>query len=192
MSNKLNNPENESPKPATTPEDGATEAKKAPREKSAGEQKSAAFKVHLQKIIADRLGIKVSKETAWNLFKDLIFGTEQFVVSQDDKRLPLSGVGTFEVIKAGARGAKKEAGALYTPKFRFYPSTTIDTQMCALMGQADIPEDTKFLGVYAGEDALEKFAGQAVANAEWLAKVKEKKSDEEPDTSEDGGDVEEG
>lgn len=173
--------EAETPTPAT---DEAT--KKEPREKSAGEQKSAAYKVHLQKIINDRLGVKVSKEAAWNLLKDIVFGTMQFVVSQPDKRLPLSGVGTFEVIKAGARGSKKEAGAQYVPKYRFYPSTTVEKQMEGLMGQEDIGEDTKFLGVYAEEDALDKFTGQAVSNAEWLAKAKEKKgADDGTDAAEE-------
>lgn len=165
--------------PKATPETAEETPKKEPREKSAGEQKSAAYKVHLQKIIADRLGVKVSKETAWNLLKDIVFGTAQFVASQPDKRLPLSGVGTFEVIKAGARGAKKEAGALYVPKYRFYPSTTVEKMIEALMGQGEIPEDTKFLGVFNEEGALEQFVGQAVANAEWLAKAKEKKGAED-------------
>ena len=49
------------------------------------------FKAHLQALVKDRLGIKVSKETAWALFKDVIFGTVQFTVNTSDKFLSLSG-----------------------------------------------------------------------------------------------------
>lgn len=150
------------------------------REKTPGEQKTAAFKAHLQAMLQARLGTKVSKEMAWTIYKDLAFGTLQFVVSQEDKRLPLSGLGTYEIIKAGARGKKREDGKLYTPKYRFYPSTTVDAMVTGFMGEGDIPEGVKFLGLYDKEDALDQFVGQAVANAEWLAAT-------EDDPSEDAG-----
>lgn len=157
---------------------------KEKRERSAGEQRTQAFKAHLQAMIKDRLDVKVSRETAWNMFKDMMFGTLQFVVCQEDKRLPLSGVGTFEVIKAGARGKKKEEGVNFVPKYRFYPSTTIEKLVCDFMGQTEgIPEEVKFLGSYNTEDALDKFTGMTVANAEWLAKMPEK--DEAPVDSEE-------
>jgi hypothetical protein len=149
------------------------------KEKSPGELKTDAFKVHIQAIIKDRLDVKVSKETAWSLFKDVIYGTLQFSCNQEDKRVPLSGVGTFEVIKAGARKSRKEEGKLYTPKFRFYPSTTIEKTLFKLMGEEDIDQAFKGLGIYNTEDALEKFTGQSVVNAEWLAKEIVKKQEEE-------------
>lgn len=149
------------------------------KEKSAGELKTDAFKVHIQSVVKDRLDIKISKETAWSLFKDVIYGTLQFSCNQEDKRVPLSGVGTFEVIKAGARKSRKEEGKLYTPKFRFYPSTTIEKALFQLMGEDELDPTFKGLGTYNTEDALEKATGQAVVNAEWLAKEIVKKHDEE-------------
>lgn len=139
------------------------------REKSEGEMKTDAFKMHLQAIINDTLGVKVSKETSWNLFKTMIYGSLQFTCMQEDKRVPLSGVGTFEVIKAGARGSKKEEGKTNTPKFRLYFSSTLERALEELMGERQIPEDFKGIGLYNTLDALEKASGMAVVNAEWLA-----------------------
>jgi len=140
------------------------------REKSYGELRTEAFKEHLQAIIKDRLGEKVSKETSWNLFKDVLFGTLQFTCNQEDKRVPLSGVGRFEVIRAVARSSKKEEGKKFTPKFRFYPSTSMDTLVQQLMGEKEIDEDFTGLGLYNTPEVLEKVSGQAVVNNEWLNK----------------------
>ena len=121
---------------------------------TAGELKTDTFKVHLQGIIKDRLGEKVSKETAWNLFKDVINGTVQYVACQEDKHLSLSGIGRFEVIKVMARGLKKEAGKTHSPKFRFYPSSSIEKFVDSAMGQTEIADDVKGLGLYSQEDYI--------------------------------------
>lgn len=151
--------------------------KKEPRILSAGEAKTDAFKQHLQVMIKDRLDVKVSKETAWSMFKDFMHGTQQFVVSQEDKRLPLAGVGSFEVISIRARGKKKEETGLDTlAKFRFYPSSTMHTATDYYMGVSELPEDLVGLGLYNMEDPHTHFAPQQEINKTWLS---EQRVDEE-------------
>ena len=47
------------------------------------------------------------------------------------------------------------------------------------MGEETLEETFKGLGTFNTEDAVEKAAGQAVVNAEWLAKAIEKNTEEE-------------
>lgn len=83
--------------------------------------KTEQFKGHLQKVVKQSLGVKVSKETAWNLFKDVINSTVEFTlnakgVSAKDSKgndiikgenvLPLAGIGNFEILKTAPRKSK--------------------------------------------------------------------------------------
>lgn len=143
------------------------EEKKPKREPSPGEIKTDLFKRHIQKVIRDKFDIKVSKDTAWQFFKEINEATLQFVVSQEDKRLPLSGVGTYEVIVAKTRGKEKKEGRLVTPRYRFYPSTAMQRTTQEMMGEEPFSEEIKGLGIYE-EDGMEHFQQQAVVNNDWL------------------------
>lgn len=144
-----------------------TEEKNSKREPTEGEQKTDLFKKHLQKMIKDKFDIKVSKDTAWQFFKEIQEGTLQFVVSQEDKRLPLSGVGVFAVIAAKTRGNDKEDGRQVTPRYRFYPSVAMQRETNELMGEAEFSKEIKALGLYE-EEGMEHFQAQAVINNSWL------------------------
>lgn len=88
-----------------------------------GSDLTNAFKVKLQQIIKKELGATVSKDTAWTAFKGLMSGIVDFTVKHN--RVPLSGVGTFEILHAGARKSKTETHN-FVPKFRFRPGSKID------------------------------------------------------------------
>ena len=113
----------------TTPEENinpAEEAPKEPKEKSEGQIRTEGFKETLQGYFNEQFGIKISKEAAWKAFKGLIALVVGDVISKG--RLSLSGVGVFEIQKCGPR--KSRIGKFnYVPKFRFRPSTKIDTHL---------------------------------------------------------------
>lgn len=116
--------------------------------------KTERYKEHLQKIVYQQLGMKVSKDKAWNLFKAIQHGTVEFVVNLPaeegtvgegtgeegrtrERTLPLAGVGTFKILETKPRGSKagldKEGKPIEgatawpcVPRFRFYPSSKVD------------------------------------------------------------------
>lgn len=149
------------------------------------------FKVHLQKIIKDRLGARVSKKDSWDLFKDIIHGTVEFVVNQplegvDDgeslgtRRLPLAGVGSFEVLNTKPRNTKaglvkKDDGEWvrdeslpvweFVPRFRFYPSSKVSEFLEQHFGLADHGLTPVSYGIFASpaEEAAEEVAEEVPA-----------------------------
>ncbi len=80
------------------------------------------FKDGLQGILAAR-GIKASKQTAWDIFKDIINGTVDFCIKHG--KLPLAGIGVFRLLKSQPR-AGKVGVYKFVPRFRFAPSTRIN------------------------------------------------------------------
>ena len=132
--------------------------------------KTDVFKEHIQKIVFNSLGVKVSKDKAWDLFKSTMHGTVEFVLNIQEgtdaegnktgKKLPLSGVGTFEILETKPRGSKAgldpegnpiEGAEVWpcVPRFRFYPSSTIDN-LCEFkygLGNHEIEE--KHYGIFA-------------------------------------------
>lgn len=129
--------------------------------------KTDLLKQHIQAIIKQNLGVKVSKEKAWQLFKAVIMGTVELTFNVEGKQIPLSGVGTFEVLETKPRGSKAGLdengnpidGAKpwpYVPRFRFYPSSNIDNLMEQKCGLADHGIEEKHYGIYAlNEEAAE-------------------------------------
>jgi len=94
---------------------------------SPGTIKTMAFKESLQAMFAAR-GIKVSKQSAWELFKDTIGTTVNFVVEDEDQKLTLSGVGSFRIHRSRPRGGKANA-LKWIPRFRFVPSSRIQDEL---------------------------------------------------------------
>lgn len=122
------------------------------------------FKEHLQKILYQTIGVKVSKEKAWILFKNLQFGTVDFVLHQEDRRLPLAGVGTYEVQETKPRGSKagldkdgnKVEGAEAwpcVPKFKYHSSSVVDAIVEKAYGLGDHDDVVvNHYGLYKVED----------------------------------------
>jgi len=65
---------------------------KAEKEPTGTEALQEGLQVMLQKH-----GMKASRQTAWKVFKDFIATVMITTLDQEDMRLPLSGVGTFEI-----------------------------------------------------------------------------------------------
>lgn len=170
------------------------EIKETPPEAVKEQSKTDKFKEHLQKIFKDTAGIKISKATAWDLFKEIILGTVEFVENQplekaeegdEDslgvRRLPLAGVGAFEVLnvkpratKAGLR--KDEQGNWvrdeslkvwpYVPRFRFRPSSKISERLEKVFGLAEHDIEINHYGLFAQEAAKAEEAPVALAEAD--------------------------
>lgn len=136
--------------------------------------KTDAYKVHIQKIIFQELGVKVSRDKAWSLFKAIIHGTVEHVLHIEDKKLPLAGVGTFEVLETKPRGSKagldKDGNAIEgveawpcVPRFRFYPSSVVDNLVEYSYGLGDHQVEEKHYGIYKTEDAVQTEASTEAA-----------------------------
>lgn len=129
--------------------------------------KTDLLKKHTQAIVKQTLGVKVSKEKAWDLFKAIIHGTVELTMNAEGKSIPLSGVGTFEVLETKPRGSKagldKDGNPIEgatawdcVPRFRFYPSSTIDKMLEQAYGFADHGIETKHYGIFVTEEAVEE------------------------------------
>lgn len=127
--------------------------------------KTDVFKEHLQIIIEDTLGKKVSKQAAWDLFKNIQLGVVEFTLNQEDNKLPLAGVGRYEVVKTKPRGTKaglKRGETLgewlpdstltpweFAPKFKFYPSVAVDSVVEKYFNLGDHDVELPKLGLYS-------------------------------------------
>lgn len=129
--------------------------------------KTYRFKEHLQAIVRQELGVKVSMDKAWQLFKAINAGTEEFVLNLPSeegkgKRLPLSGIGTFSVIESKPRGSKagldKDGNQVgeswpFVPRYRFYPSTAVNKRVEKFYGFGDHDDvELKHYGVFREDD----------------------------------------
>lgn len=95
-------------------------------------EKTAEFKKYLRIIYSKILEEEISEFTAWKLYNASIAHTVSFVSDMEDNRLPLNGIGIFEVQKTKHRNAMdgtpsklEQDGVPFVPKFKFYPSTRI-------------------------------------------------------------------
>ena len=128
--------------------------------------KTDKFKEHVQKIIFQVTGKKVSKSTAWELYKAIFHGSVEFVLNDPDKKVPLAGVCTLEVLETKPRGSKagldKDGNPIdgaepwtCVPRFRVYPSSVVDNYVEYKYGLGDhegIVE--KHYGVFKTEEEV--------------------------------------
>lgn len=139
--------------------------------------KTDLLKKNMQAIIKQTLGVKVSKEKAWELFKATMHGTVELTMNVEGKSIPLSGVGTFEVLETKPRGSKAgldkdgnpvEGAKVWdcVPRFRFYPSSTIDKMLEQAYGFADHGIETKHYGIFAAEAVETDDVDEVVDEAE--------------------------
>lgn len=150
--------------------------------------KTQLFKMHLQAIIADVTGKKLSQDKAWELYKAMQAGTLEFVFNQEDKKLSLAGLGRFEIKETKPSG--KKAGMVrvlnedgtpkldeeghtievkdetlpvwdVVPRYKFYPSTATDEVLYSLYNCPGEYKEPKHYGLYAkGELDLDVEAPQ--------------------------------
>lgn len=94
------------------------------------------FKRHVQLILEDELGVSVSQQKAWDIYKQITKGLVEFTVKSGDHELSISGIGKYRIhhseprgVKAGLdKDGKKIPGAKvweYVPRFKYTPSTAI-------------------------------------------------------------------
>jgi len=98
--------------------------------------RTIAFKEHIQQTLAAS-GIEVNRNLAWQIYKDVIYATCAFTLKDSEKRLPLSGVGTFTIRESVPRKGKADEYN-YVPRLKFKPSSRIS----ALLEEA-LPECRK-------------------------------------------------
>lgn len=140
----------------------ATETKEV-KERS----KTDCFKEHIQKIIYQTTGMKVSKDKAWAMFKNIIHGTTEFVlnIEGEEKKLPLAGVGTFCILETKPRGSKAgldkdgnpiEGAKIWdcVPRFRFYPSSVTEKMVEQVYGCADHGIEVEHYGIFKTADEV--------------------------------------
>lgn len=90
--------------------------------------KTEDFKARLQAVLAEKFGIKVSKQKAWDIFKAMAKAPFETVLANYDAagrpaihygekhkelELPLAGIGTYAVITTGKAEEFKVTGRLY-------------------------------------------------------------------------------
>ena len=123
--------------------------------------KTDNFKEHVQKIVSDTLEVEVSKEKAWKLFKNLERGTMQFVAVDEDNRLPIAGVGIYEIVFSKPTG--KKAGMVkdengneikdptlevwnYVPRYKVRPSSTVKEELYTIFKCPGYKKEVEWLG----------------------------------------------
>jgi len=94
-----------------------------------GVERTERFKEHIQAMLRQEFGVKVSKAESWEFFKNFVDGIVEFTLEAEDNEVPLAGTGKFEILKTKPRGSKKEEGWPFTPRFRFRPSVTINRRV---------------------------------------------------------------
>lgn len=182
----------------------AEEIKKEETKEVKERSKTDLYKEHIQKIIFQTLGVKVSKDKAWSLFKNVIHGTEEFVLNiesttdeegkKSGKKLPLAGVGTFCILETKPRGSKAgldkdgnpiEGAKVWdcVPRFRFYPSSVTDKMIEQVYGLADHGVEIEHYGLYASEQVVE----EEPKSEKKTAKKAEVKETVEPDIDDTDG-----
>lgn len=106
--------------------------------------KTEEFKVTLQEKVSNVIGCKVSKQKAWELFKELVKTPFAFILDNyntagrptiaygekhKELELPLSGIGTFKVITVGQAENVSVKG-------RWYLSSALDNDIKEALGFA--------------------------------------------------------
>lgn len=121
--------ENENVQPVEATTEPATEQGEG---KVKEPSKTDRFKAFLRERMSAELGKEIALNTAWELFKISCNTPFDFCLErqpEEDRRLPLAGIGIFEILKAAPRKpAEKELRVDpnhpngFNPRPRFYPS----------------------------------------------------------------------
>lgn len=82
------------------------------------------FKKVIQKDISNILGVKVSQEKAWELYKAMFESSVNHTLDSNDLNFPIKGVATFKILTL-ASGNKQ---------LKVYPSTSYQDKIRELLG----------------------------------------------------------
>lgn len=124
--------------------------------------KTDLFKEHIQKIIEDSLGVKVSKVKAYELFKDIFYGIIDFVIEDSENNVSLIGLGKFQIYKSVPKMSKAgldkngnptgEKAWDFVPRFKFRESAKVAEQLAKhygfISGESGIPK----VGIFKEEE----------------------------------------
>lgn len=125
--------------------------------------KTENFKAALQAKVAEVTGCKVSKQKAWELFKEMVKAPYSFILNNYDEagrpalnygekhkelELPLSGVGTFKIITVGKEDNLSVKG-------RWYLSSSLDRAIKERLGFEVTEEETEVEEATEAEEARE-------------------------------------
>ena len=129
--------------------------------------KTQQFQSHIQEIISQVTGKKVSRDVAWKLYKALINGSVEFTLNQPEdakgnRVVSLAGIGKYTVTKSEPRGAKAGVdkdgnpieGAVpweFVPRVKFSFSSAIRSKVEGHFGYGDNPEEWPASGIYKSE-----------------------------------------
>lgn len=122
-------------------------------DKVSSTEKTELFKAHLQDIFEEYTGQKLSKATAWSLWKALQRGTLRFVLEQEDKKLSLAGIGKFQVMYSSPKNEQDKP----IPRFKYYPSTSLKKAVLKYHGfevEGEVPSLDE--GLFAPEEPAVK------------------------------------
>lgn len=92
------------------------------------------FKKLVQSTIQNKLGIKVSKDVAWEFYKSMNRDIIKFTVDNNGK-VPLAGQVTYEIIESEPSPKRINEGYTKVYKFRTRQSTTLSRYLNKLKGQ---------------------------------------------------------
>lgn len=82
------------------------------------------FKKVLQKNVSEVLGVKVSQEKAWELYKTMFDSAVNHTLDSKDLNFPMKGIATIKIITL-ASGNKQ---------LKIYPSTSYQDKIRELLG----------------------------------------------------------
>lgn len=141
--------------------------------------KTEKFKEHIQKIIWQTTGKKVSKSVAWELYKNIYHGSVEFVLNDADHKVPLAGVCTLEILETKPRGSKagldKDGNPIegaevweVVPRMRVNSSSVVNKYVewkYGLGNHTDVEE--KHYGIFKSDEETEaEFKAKAEKKAE--------------------------
>jgi hypothetical protein len=109
------------------------------------------FKAHIQALLKQTMGVKVSKDKAWEVFKSIQKGVVEFVAKDEKNQLPLAGVGTYKILKSPARG--KRESYKFVPRMKLYFSDAVQKYLEQFFGLADHGVELKDTGLFLTEGA---------------------------------------
>ncbi len=106
------------------------------------------FKEYNKQTLSDFLGIKLSEDDAWSLFRFIYRIPLRYLTSESEDffvdnlghlSIPLPSVGRFRIMATQPQGQKVrlvKEGESY-PRYKFYPSESIESEVEAIYGLAD-------------------------------------------------------
>lgn len=156
------------------------------------------FKRHVQLILEDELGVTVSQQKAWDIYKQITKGLVEFTVKSGDHELSIAGIGKYRIHHSEPRGLKagldkngnKIPGAKvweYVPRFKYTPSTAITNFIYDALKLEPSDEVYVPIGIFRSQEEKDKQIVEELKNL----KYEEKKSKKEETATETKTTVEE-